>query len=535
MIRDRHRELALDNIHCGYTESLQSLSSSPHTVLSEAETQSLLRTPPIDHRIDSHIAITVPYKGATHTKAQRKLKSIIQASQWKHLAHIFNPQKQNTILLIILLILLIFAASSNKVLFRLVLYPMSDYSFFMSILASAVSIPLFGLIAIIRKYIHPDPMNILVTVEDHSTGTGAINNNNKPKSIFPHYQLALLGFLDSLTSLAHFTAGSHLSGPITVLLAQSVIPFTMIFSKFALHATYHNRQYLGVGIVLLGILTAELPVLLLGRTLDTDNSESWKWSFLYLMASLPTAIGHVIREHILHDADHTIDVYRMNYYCSIYQLLAAIPLLPILLYSINSNFNEFIINQFDAISCWFNGYTSTGDLSCASAPLLINLYLTANISYHLLLLIVIKIGSAALLTINSALVIPMANIAFTLSFIVGQYARPMNLYDCIALILILFGVLLYGSVNKLKLSAVTNVITSMLFYLAIPMRSMKNTVNSTVNTVKKAANKVKNHHQQQKSPNYGAINPTESPISNNITSNGNNPTDTNTNTDIDSK
>lgn len=63
---------------------------------------------------------------------------------------------------------------------------------------------------------------------------------------------------------------------------------------------------------------------------------------------------------------------------------------------------------------------------------------------------VIKFGSASLLYISSALILPMANISFTMPWIMDEfpdsfktYSASLSVYDIIGLVVILIGLFLY--------------------------------------------------------------------------------------------
>jgi len=103
-------------------------------------------------------------------------------------------------------------------------------------------------------------------------------------------------------------------------------------------------------------------------------------------------------------------------------------------------------------------------------------YIAANIAYNIVILLVIKYGSAALLYVvwmsfvalfqgylsflsfvftdlleslqASAVVLPLANIAFTLDFIMGNQAQNLSVYDIVGLVVILIGLLIYRSTSE---------------------------------------------------------------------------------------
>jgi hypothetical protein len=97
-----------------------------------------------------------------------------------------------------------------------------------------------------------------------------------------------------------------------------------------------------------------------------------------------------------------------------------------------------------------------------------------NLTYNVILVFVIQYGSAALLTLASALIIPAANFLFTLPAVAGAHAVPLNAADVLALFVILFGLCLYSSVIPPGFHAVTGGLGAMvLFVSTIPQRTVR--------------------------------------------------------------
>lgn len=82
-------------------------------------------------------------------------------------------------------------------------------------------------------------------------------------------------------------------------------------------------------------------------------------------------------------------------------------------------------------------------------------YLFINIFYNIFLLMVIKFGSASLLYISSALILPLANLSFTMPWIMDEfpdsfkrYSSSLSVYDIIGLVVILIGLVMYRALPE---------------------------------------------------------------------------------------
>jgi len=81
---------------------------------------------------------------------------------------------------------------------------------------------------------------------------------------------------------------------------------------------------------------------------------------------------------------------------------------------------------------------------CAGAIWDVGGYMLANIAYNIVILLTIKYGSAALLYVCSAVILPLADICFSSTTIMGEgNAIPLTLWDWAGLAVILLGLFLY--------------------------------------------------------------------------------------------
>ena len=112
-------------------------------------------------------------------------------------------------------------------------------------------------------------------------------------------------------------------------------------------------------------------------------------------------------------------------------------------------------NMVNGMKCYvgINSVTCGEDDDCTeddcnpAAPLFVNIYLVFNQFYNLLIIMILKYGSANLLYLALTLMVPLGNVAFTLPF-VPQH-QPLRVTDIIGLIVICLGLGCYRFAAKI--------------------------------------------------------------------------------------
>lgn len=329
-----------------------------------------------------------------------------------------------------LLLGVIIVGTGNKISLKLMTYPMANYLYFLSVLTSLIYIPIFfGAVWYKFKF---------------------TNHITPDMTSYPKRKFAVMGFLDATAGVLVVFGSAHISGPLTVLLAQGAIPVTMVFSILFLKARYHWRQYTGALIIFAGILTTLLPPLLEG-----GNSGSAIWSFVFFLSNVPNALSSVYKEIAFRD--QPMDAYYLNAWVALFQvgvsLIFAVPCAPvqgIAISEIPENFVDgaqcYLLGKNSIQNCPSDSDTCTND-DCGPAFRLVTTYMGFNILYNIFIVLILKFGSAALMFIASAVIIPIANICFTFEFIMGKYATTLRTTDIVGLVVILGGLIIYRSVT----------------------------------------------------------------------------------------
>ena len=343
--------------------------------------------------------------------------------------------------LIIAFFLMLIFQLGNRIFGRLTTYPMHNYPIFMNIVSCAVYIP------ICFAYILP---MIAYT-----------NSISKEQQEIPKYKFAIMGAYDSLAGIMQTFAINYITNSGTIVLVQqSAIPISMLISKIALQAQYTFSQYLGATVVLFGIAVVLIPNFLThSPTGDSAGAEGGNyellWIFVLVVSCVPMCLSSVYKEKALGEME--IDVVYLNGWVAIYQFLFALPLCIPSSAVINMAVSEIIPNMYGGALCWFGVNTiAHGNLSglpaddCADAPLFVTSYLCFNIVFNILIVVILKHGSANIMWMASTVIVPLSNVAFSLKIMPGH--KPLNTFDVVGLFVIMFGLVLYRFMGQIMSS-----------------------------------------------------------------------------------
>ena len=347
-----------------------------------------------------------------------------------------SSSKDNGSTLVIAFFLMLFFQLGNRIFGRLQTYPMHNYPIFMSFLCVVIYIPICFLYII--------PMISFTSVI------------SKEQQEIPKYKFAVMGAYDSLAGIMQTFAINYITNSgLIVLVQQSAIPISMAISKIALQAQYTNAQYLGAFVVLFGIVVVLIPTLIANNNVNTestsDEATQLAWIFVLIISCVPMCLSSVYKEKALGETE--IDVVYLNGWVAIFQFLIAIPLCVPSAQVINMSVNEIIPNIVGGAYCWMgvNTITENDDMvradNCSQAPLFVTTYLVFNVVYNILIVVILKHGSANILWMASTAIVPLSNVAFSLNIMPGH--QPLKIWDIIGLFVIMFGLVLYRFMNSI--------------------------------------------------------------------------------------
>lgn len=145
---------------------------------------------------------------------------------------------------------LLFSGTGTVVFMKLQAIPMYNYPNFLNLACHFFSIPLCFLFS-----------NIMI-------GSSVNTTPQQQQIITSQTHFMIMGALDCLAATLQIFASIHVPGNLLVLLPQAVIPCSMALSHLLLNERYHWRQYVGAGVVLLGLVVVLEPVFTYERSPD---------------------------------------------------------------------------------------------------------------------------------------------------------------------------------------------------------------------------------------------------------------------------
>jgi drug/metabolite transporter (DMT)-like permease len=257
----------------------------------------------------------------------------------------------------------------------------------------------------------------------------------------PRKPFAIMGGLDALAGIMQIFAATYLPGPLLILLQQAAIPVSMVISRYLLNAQYNKYQYLGAFIVAAGIAVVLAPTM--------NGGGSPLWAIVMIVSCVPMTLSSVYKEIAL--GAQELDPMYLNGWIAVFQFLFSLALcLPAAMASeppvYPADLPENIGNGF---KCYVGENSKVcadddgdDDTPCSdecypTAPIFVTVYLFVNFMYNVLILFILKYGSANLLWLAMTLMVPLGNVAFTLDFM-PQHSSLLPT-DIIGLVVICVG------------------------------------------------------------------------------------------------
>lgn len=248
-----------------------------------------------------------------------------------------------------------------------------------------------------------------------------------------------MGALDSIAGIMQTFATTYItSGALIVMLSQSAIPISMIISKLFLRTKYAVYHYCGAVVVCCGLAVVLVPQFL--QPSPGSHNEGL-WVAVMILSCIPMSFSSVYKERSLGDDD--VDVIYLNYWVAVYQLAFSIPLSIPAGYATNVPAQHLWRNFLDGLKC----YTGKGT-DCAMAPIYVNMYVAFNLAFNVVLILILKVGSANILFLALTALVPLANVVFAIPGVpAGGKVRPT---DAVGLVVILSGLCAYRFYPSLR-------------------------------------------------------------------------------------
>ena len=192
-------------------------------------------------------------------------------------------------------------------------------------------------------------------------------------------------------------SATYLGGSLLILLGQAAIPVSMVISSALLSARYSVYQYVGAATVTVGL------IVVLGPELGSSTGDSHGtalWSIVMILSCIPMCLSSVYKEKALGETE--LDAMYLNGWIAVFQFLIALPL-TIPAAAIGDPPvapADLLQNLVDGAKCYL-GQNSIMDGphkdSCEKATLYVTIYLLFNVTYNILMILILKYGSANIL------------------------------------------------------------------------------------------------------------------------------------------
>ena len=358
-------------------------------------------------------------------------------------------------------LLLLLTSVGNSIAFKKMINKMENYVYFLNQFTTVVFTPIFFAFVVYQFYF-----------TDQIT---------KEMTSFPKKKFFWMGVFDSVSGVLMLFGAVHTSGSNQALLANAVIPVTMLLSYIILKQRFVRTEYAGSVVIMLGVMMVMLPQLFPHLSLfsseqdsggdigQDDNSDLPLFNFLFMLSNVPGALSSIYKELAFVDAD--IDANYLQAWVSLWQSIFGFALIPL-------NTLKFLGPQAVA---WDKLWTSMVDGGwcllgynlvvpphctnhhvpdsalppcddCEGAWIPIAAYILFNMLFNVYTVLLIKHGSATLMFIIMTLRLPLIQGAFSVRAI-NDPPDSFGWAAGIGLAVILLGLVVYRWPAKRKKKA----------------------------------------------------------------------------------
>jgi len=347
---------------------------------------------------------------------------------------------KEALLLLLYVFLYVTSGVINSLMLRKVMTAFQNYPFFLNQMTNYGYIPIFGAVVAYEML-----LTKLIT---------------KEMRVFPSWKFAIMGALDAVCGYFVVIGGIYTSGPMQQLLNQAIIPVTMVGAFFILKERFTKIQVVGSLIIVGGVVISLLPAL----TGKGNSGNVFFWNMFYLINIIPFAASNVYKDIAFKSVD--MDVWYLQFWDVFWQSIVGTMLFPINMALPPPQqvvFSQIGTNLMDGGKCLIGQNQITPENSqcaqphpyqpcdeCTNAWVLLLLYMAINVAYNVFILLVIKYGSATILSIAQTIRLPLTNICFSFKFIMGKDATPLKGEIVYGLIVILLGLVCYRVGAQLK-------------------------------------------------------------------------------------
>ncbi len=270
---------------------------------------------------------------------------------------------------------------------------------------------------------------------------------------FPQKRLFALGTFDSINSILGTYATPYLSVLLMTILDKLSLPLTMISSCVYLKTKYQISHFLGAFLTVYGVAVSFIPEFSEGAQVRQDY-----WLALYIISLIPGVMSYCYKEKNL--KDYPLDIWWMNAWISIWQIVFGIITFPVILAPLPSGDNvtpseigHYLVN---ATRCQFGGVNSQDTDNCQGVFWIFIWYQAVSTLCNILMFLIIREESSVVYQVINTLKMPITAWLGSYPSLVGDQAQNLNPADTFSFVMISVGVIVYNwnqEVTKQKRSS----------------------------------------------------------------------------------
>jgi drug/metabolite transporter (DMT)-like permease len=270
-----------------------------------------------------------------------------------------------------------------------------------------------------------------------------------------HKKFVVMGTLDCMGTFLTAMGAVYTPGTFQTLLNQTLIPFTLAFSRAILGASYPRMQIVGALSIMLGACISVGPAVL--HPADLSTNFRWYSCLIYFLSNAPMALSSVYKEYSF--TNEKVDLFYLCQWVSVYQLLvgflfAPLQVIPGFGTAKGVPLSQIPVDFMKGMWCYLQmtpPEASAKDLeyseACAEQHcfFLLSGYVLVNFIFNALGLYITQRGSATLKSVAYAILLPITTVTFSLPFM-GSYRESLTPFTWIGLVVVLagFGLFRYG-------------------------------------------------------------------------------------------
>eukprot|EP01121_Diplochlamys_sp_Union-15-3_P005431 TRINITY_DN15760_c0_g1_i1.p1 TRINITY_DN15760_c0_g1~~TRINITY_DN15760_c0_g1_i1.p1 ORF type:complete len:432 (+),score=27.30 TRINITY_DN15760_c0_g1_i1:64-1359(+) len=357
-----------------------------------------------------------------------------------------------------LMLLVIISGAFNRVAGKIMTEPMGNYSFFLSLFNSIMYVILYFMILFARYQMgfatwdmitYPwkrTPLNYGIQRGEDKTSLLRIWDSLPPAKYF-----VIMGFMDGFGNILGLIATPHISGPMTSLMSQAIVLFSLLCALIILRTKYTYWQVWATLLVIAGATISLIPDIANSEKNKTKTS-SLAFCLVMAISTLPNAISFTLKE-LVFAKRRDLDIFVVNSHSSLFQLLWWPLFLPITLLFKQTGGQSLGVYIKHGFQC-FGGFTPNDKFlkqDCSSDPWPYFIYITINLLFNIVLLLLLKRASALLGFMAIKAILPLSVLLFYFNWpLIGKTPISSFVVGGLVVILLGLGLFRYTTLTKNK-------------------------------------------------------------------------------------